>query len=158
MCVLCKGFLTRVWACSVQSSELCLLAKRLQICLVLYQCLGCDTAFSMFPIWIISWSDVIRKAGLAVANIAGERCKRREGIWYLCFSDHQSEKKELQAYVQIKYMNTRKIMEARKSSLYLGKCGLSLNSYVVCVGKTNVFDCIIYSFAYLKSFVVFTLS
>lgn len=116
---------------------------------------------SMFPIWIVSLSAVIRKVSLAVANTADERCKRREGIYdFSAFlTIRQPEKKELQAYVQIKLMNTRKRVEARKSSLYLGKWWVSHWIPMLFVWERLMFSgCIIYSFAYLKSSVVFTLS
>lgn len=157
----CKGFLMRVWTYLVQSSEVCLLAKRLQCCLALHQCLGCDSAFSTFPIWIISLSAVIRKISLAAANTAGERCRSREGIYdFSAFlTIRQAEQKELQAYIWIKYTNTRKRMEAGKSSLYLGKWWISHWIPMLFVWERLMFSgCIIYSFVYLKSFVVFTLS
>lgn len=117
----------RVWTCLIQSFKLCLLTKGLQCCPTLHQCLGCDTAFSIFLIGIISLSVVIRKVSLAVASTAGERCKSREGIYDFSpfLTIRQFEKKELRVYVQIKYMDTRKIVEARKSSLYLGKWWMS---------------------------------
>lgn len=67
--------------------------------------------------------------------------KKRRYLWFLCFSDHQTIWKH-----GVASLRSNKIYEHKKKNggkkvklIFREMVDLSLNSYVVCVGKANVF-------------------